>query len=64
MIKSKQFYIKKVLILLKQIKQVKMKCFDFSSLKIFVDIDTFLQNIWISTNRILFYRRIVSLSSN
>lgn len=37
-----------------------MKCFDFSLLKIFVKIDMFLQNIWILTNRILFYRRIVS----
>lgn len=31
-----------------------MKCFDFSLLKIFVKIDTFLQNIWTLTNRILF----------
>lgn len=31
-----------------------MKCFDFFLLKIFVRIDTSLQNIWILTNRILF----------
>jgi len=34
-----------------------MKCFDFFPLKIFVRIDTFLQNIWILTNRILFLQK-------